>query len=255
MSNEFSLAKSGGLGKTPWVNAKMSTTTPTRHVEDRLHEERRRDRRIARSGDRGAREEQLDDVAAARRHDVVEADRREVGAPDPPPLEADRRIGGAQAVEERARAQGQVEPEEGQPQQQQPPVDRLEVREELPDGVEERAEALAERGRCEQRVHDLKRTVAGAARRAPRRSSWPGDAIQQGRCQHAPAHPRSSPSPSPARPARSARRCSRRSSAHARWGGYWAWRAGHSTPRRRGWKKVSYRRGDVLDRRRGRRIW
>ena len=40
-------------------------------------------------------------------------------------------------------------------------MDGLEVREELPDGVEERAEALAERGRCEQRVHDLKRTVAG----------------------------------------------------------------------------------------------
>ena len=41
MSNEFSLAKSGGLGNTPWVNAKISTTTPTVTIEDRLHEERR----------------------------------------------------------------------------------------------------------------------------------------------------------------------------------------------------------------------
>ena len=92
-------------------------------VEHRLDEERRRDRRIARAGDRGAREEQLDHVAAARRHDVVEADRREVGAPDPPPLEGDGRIGGAQAVEEGARAQRQVQPEERQPQQQRAPVD------------------------------------------------------------------------------------------------------------------------------------
>ena len=29
MSNEFSLEKSGGLGNTPCVNAKISTNTPT----------------------------------------------------------------------------------------------------------------------------------------------------------------------------------------------------------------------------------
>ena len=29
MSNEFSLEKSGGLGKTPWVKAKINTTMPT----------------------------------------------------------------------------------------------------------------------------------------------------------------------------------------------------------------------------------
>ena len=84
-------------------------------VEDRLDEERRGDRRIARARDRGARQEQLDHVAAARRHHVVEADRREVGAPHAPPLEGDGRVGGAQAVEERARAQREVEPEEHEP--------------------------------------------------------------------------------------------------------------------------------------------
>jgi len=29
MSKELSLEKSGGLGKTPWVKAKISTQTPT----------------------------------------------------------------------------------------------------------------------------------------------------------------------------------------------------------------------------------
>ena len=29
MSKELSLEKLGGFGKTPWVNAKMSTSTPT----------------------------------------------------------------------------------------------------------------------------------------------------------------------------------------------------------------------------------
>jgi hypothetical protein len=29
MSKEFSFEKSGGLGKTPWLNAKISTSTPT----------------------------------------------------------------------------------------------------------------------------------------------------------------------------------------------------------------------------------
>ena len=29
MSNELSFEKSGGLGKTPWVKAKISTSTPT----------------------------------------------------------------------------------------------------------------------------------------------------------------------------------------------------------------------------------
>ena len=167
MSNELSFEKSGGLGNTPCVNAKISTSTPTHDVEDRLHEERGGDRRIARAGNRGAREEQLDDVPAARGHDVVEADRREVRAPDAPPLEADRRIGGAQAVEVRARAQRQVEPEEHQPQQQRPPMDGREVGEELPGGIEERREAFADRGRCKGRCkqsrHSLKRTGPGAS--------------------------------------------------------------------------------------------
>ena len=59
---------------------------------------------------------------------------------------------------------------------------------------------------------------------------------------------KASPSRSPARPARSARRSSRRSSARARWGASSAWPAARSTHTRKGWKKVSYRRGDVLDR-------
>src|SRR5581483_380914 len=78
---------------------------------------------------------------------VVEADRRHVGAPDPPPFEADRRVCGAQAVEERARADRQIGEDEQQPDQQRGPVDGGQVVEELADGVEERADALAERGR------------------------------------------------------------------------------------------------------------
>ena len=85
-------------------------------IEDRLHEEGGRDRRVARAGDRGAGEEQLDHVPTTGRDDVVEADRGEVGAPHAPQLEGHRRIGGAKAVEEGARAQRQVRPEEQQPE-------------------------------------------------------------------------------------------------------------------------------------------
>ena len=147
------MEKSGGFGKTPWVNAKISTKHADGGVEDRLDEEGCGDRRVARAGDRGAREEQLDHVAAARGDDVVEADGREVGAPDPPPLEHGGRIGGAQAVEEGARAQRQVEAEEQQAEQQQAPVDGGQVGEELADSVEERGDAVADRGRGEQGGH------------------------------------------------------------------------------------------------------
>ena len=146
MSNELSFEKSGGLGKTPWVKAKISTSDPDADVEDRLDEEGRGDRRVARAGDRGLRQEQLDDVPAAGGHDVVEADGRDVGAPDASALERDGGVGGAQAVEERARAQREVEPEEQQAEQQRRPVHGGEVGEELPDRVEERGEALADGG-------------------------------------------------------------------------------------------------------------
>src|ERR1035437_2017651 len=141
MSKELSFEKSGGLGKTPWVNAKMSTSTPT--VASKMDSTMKA---AATVGDRGARQEQLDDVAAAGGHDVVQAHGRDVGAPDAPPLEDGRGVGGPQAFEEGARAHREVEREEQQPKEQRRPVQGCDVREELPGGVEERAEALADRG-------------------------------------------------------------------------------------------------------------
>ena len=79
-------------------------------------------------------------------HDVVEADRCEVGAPHPPPLEGGGGIGGAQRVEEGARAHREVEPEEDEPQPKRQPVHRRQVGEELSGRIEERADALADRG-------------------------------------------------------------------------------------------------------------
>ena len=155
MSNELSFEKSGGFGKTPWREGVDQDEHADGRVEDRLDEERGGDGRIARPGDRGLREEQLDDVAAASRDDVVEADRRDVGAPDPPPLEADRGIGRAEAVEEGARADRQVGAEEQQAEHQRRPVHGREVAEELPDGFEERVERLAERCRDGRREHRL----------------------------------------------------------------------------------------------------
>src|SRR5439155_13165952 len=116
--------------------------------------------------DRGAREKQLDDVATARRHDVVEAHRGEVGAPHASPLEADAGIGGAQAVKEGTRAKREVQAEEGQREHQRAPMDGRQIREELADRVEEDAQAVADRGRGERSGHVLKRTDLGRAESA-----------------------------------------------------------------------------------------
>ena len=112
MSNAFSLAKSGGFGNTPWVNAKISTSTPTHDVERRLDEERRGHRGVASSRGSSSSQEQLDHVAAARGHDVVEADGGHSRRPRSAATGSAPRVGGAQAVEDRARAQRQVEHEE-----------------------------------------------------------------------------------------------------------------------------------------------
>ncbi len=84
-----------------------------------------------------------------------------------------RGIGGAQAVEERARAQRQVEPEEHEAQHQRPPVHGRQVGEELPGGFQERADALADRGGRGAARAPLKRT---ARRRAP------GQAVRYNGC-------------------------------------------------------------------------
>jgi hypothetical protein len=60
-------------------------------------------------------------------------------------LDARARIGGAHAVEDRARAQRQVQGEEQRPQHERAPVDGGEVGEELADGTEELIDALDER--------------------------------------------------------------------------------------------------------------
>src|SRR5207253_6993696 len=93
-------------------------------VENGLDEEGGRDGGVARAGDRGAREKELDDVAAAGRNDVVEADGGEVSAPDAPERKRNAGVGGAQAVEVGARAQRQVQAEEDEPEQEHRPVDR-----------------------------------------------------------------------------------------------------------------------------------
>ena len=157
-----SLEKSGGLGKTPWLKAKARMNSAHRGVEAELHEERGGDRRVGRVRDRGLDQEELDDVAAARRHDVVEAVGGDVGAPDPLELDLLGRVGGAQHVEEGARADRQVGAEAQQPERQRAPADVGEVAEELPDRVEEVAEA----GDDQSGAHPREGTSPTAARTA-----------------------------------------------------------------------------------------
>src|SRR5437764_8211746 len=115
-------------------------------VEDRLDGERRGHGRIGRPGHRRLGQEQADDVAAAGRDDRVEAVAREVRAPDVEPSEARLRVGRAQDVERRPRAERQVGGERQQGQQQGAPVNGRQVREERVDRVEELAERVAEGG-------------------------------------------------------------------------------------------------------------
>ena len=115
-----------------------------RDVEDRLDEERGRDRRIAGVRDALLREIDLHHVAAADRHDAVDADPGDVGAEDPPPAEALVRIGGPQRVEPGPAAAADVAEVEQQRERQRPPLDGREVREERLGGIEEGVEARAE---------------------------------------------------------------------------------------------------------------
>ena len=107
-SKAGSFEKSGGFGNAPWREGEDQDRDRHREVEELLDEERRGDGRVARARDGRAGEEEPHDVAAAGRHDGVEAVAGEVGAPDalePEPLVG---IGGAQDVERRARPHRQV---------------------------------------------------------------------------------------------------------------------------------------------------
>ena len=93
-------------------------------------------------------------------------------------LDALGRIGGAQDVEARPRAQRQVAGEEHQREQQRQQPDRRQVREERVDGVEERPERLAEaapRGRGHARKLTMRTGYALESRigRAWRRATRP----------------------------------------------------------------------------------
>ena len=111
MSNAGSLAKSGGFGNTPWVNAKPITSTPMNQSKIEPGRERGGDRRIAAGRNRDPGQEQLGDVPAPEREHVVDRVADHVGAPDVAPADLLARVGGAQRRPQRARAQQQIEPE------------------------------------------------------------------------------------------------------------------------------------------------
>ncbi len=138
--------KSGGLGKTPCVNANSrmgiaivrSKICSTPNVADH--------RGVARVRDGRLDEEELDHVAAAGRDDVVEAVGRDVGAPDQAVGDLLVRVGGAQRVVQRLGAQREVADERHHPQQERDQADRREAVEEASDRVEEVPRAVKDRG-------------------------------------------------------------------------------------------------------------
>src|SRR5262249_32755611 len=114
-------------------------------VEDRLDEERRRDRRIPRALDAVLREVDLYDVAAADRDDAVDSDAGDVGAEDPAEPEALVWIGGAERVEPAPRTAADVAEVEAERKHERAPLDVGEAAEERPGGVPERVGARPDR--------------------------------------------------------------------------------------------------------------
>jgi hypothetical protein len=111
-----------------------------RHVEDRLDEKRRGERRVRRALDAPFHQEQLQHVAAACRHDRVDTDAREVGAEDRPPAHLHVRVRAADDVPPRARARDDLH--------------RMAEQRERERLVRDRADVVAERvERVENRVH------------------------------------------------------------------------------------------------------
>ena len=99
-------------------------------VEDRLDDERRGERRVGRSLDAGLDEVDLDDVAAARRQDRVDADARDVGAERAAVLEPARGVRGAHDVLPGARPEEQLDHVAGEREPEGRPLDVRQVVEE-----------------------------------------------------------------------------------------------------------------------------
>ena len=112
-------------------------------VEQRLDEQRRRERRVRRIAQPVLDEVHLHDVAAARRDDRVDADAREVGAERGPVLQPLLRIGGAHDRAPGARAEEQLDDVTGDCEPEELPLHRREVVEEDADRVEEVAHRRA----------------------------------------------------------------------------------------------------------------
>ena len=114
-------------------------------VDERLDEQRCQDRRRGRALQAHAREEDLDQVAAARRRDRVDADSRQVGAGAGAVAVADARVGGAQDRVPGASAQQQVDRVQQQPDRERPELDLRQV-------VQEHARRVGECGNAAQRA-------------------------------------------------------------------------------------------------------
>ncbi len=109
MSNAGSFEKSGRLREHALREREAHHQHAHEPVEDHPGRERGRDRRIAARRDRHPRQEQLRDVAAAEREHVVDRVADHVGAPDVAPADASPRVRGPDRVEQRPRAQQQVQ--------------------------------------------------------------------------------------------------------------------------------------------------
>src|SRR5437588_603578 len=144
-------------------------------VEERPDRECRGDGRISGVRDRVAREHHLDDASAPGGHHAVQTIGSYVGAPDPPPLKALARIGGAQGIEAGPRTDHQVGPEQQQRDRQGAPMKLRQVVEELPRGLGEGSDRVAYRSR--DREHEPKHDApnsepAGLAAPAVGRKTW-----------------------------------------------------------------------------------
>ena len=188
-----------------------------REVEDLLDAERGGDRRVARVRDRRLDEEELDDVAAARGDDVVEAVGGDVRAPDQAVGDPLVGVGGAQRVVQRLRAQREVADERDHPEQQRDQADRREAVEEASDRVEEVPRAVKDRG---------ERHAAEGIRRPTRPSRRPRVSCpaHEHRDRNTGDAGRRAPRPARARASSAARSCSRPSG--------WAARSSPSTATR-----------------------
>ena len=157
----------GQPGQDPHLDRHEEEQRRDDEVEERLDDEARRERRVRGAVDAVLDQVQLDDVAAARRDDRVDADAREVGAEDGPERDLRPRIGGVEDVLPRADAQREPEHLKDDGQRERAPGHGGE-------GLEERLGSVEKRANV---VHGL--TIApalvGRGERALR-GAWPGRA-------------------------------------------------------------------------------